>query len=84
MNKHVAASDFVGAEALKLVAVPAPGETATYFRLHALREAAHALDVSITRYLNTPALPACADYRQRRLNSVEEDVADLKKVLSDA
>jgi hypothetical protein len=83
MNKHLAKSDFTGS-ALKLVAVPAPGDTATYARLAELELAAFALWRSINTYRNTPAFPINAEYRKNRMERVEADIEDMRKALGDA
>lgn len=83
MNKHVAHADYFG-PSLKLVAVPAPGDTATYARLAELELAAFALWRSINTYRNTPAFPINAEYRQNRMERVESDIADMRKALGDA
>ena len=82
MNKHLTRADLTNV--VPLVAVPNAGDTATYFRLHEMRQAAYALQRSIDRYLNTPALPACATYREERMALFEHDVADMRKVLRDS
>lgn len=83
MNKHVRPKDFEGATALKLVAVPAAGDTATYLRLAEMRQAAHALFLHIVQYQAIPCYPENADYRQRAIETIEEAIADMRKAMND-
>jgi len=81
MNKHVRPNDFAGSTALKLVAVPAPGDTSTYMRLAEIEQAAYALFRHIIEYRAIPAHPENADYRARQILIVEEDMADMMKAI---
>lgn len=80
--RHAKADDFAGSP-LRLIAVPEAGDTSTYARLNRLRAEANALVKSIDRYLHTPAFPANAEYREARMKMVEENIADMRKALSD-
>jgi hypothetical protein len=83
MTKHLAKSDFTGS-ALKLVAVPAPGEPATYQRLTDIELAAYGLWRRVLAYSAVPAFPVNEDVRQRRMALIEESIADMRKALGDA
>jgi hypothetical protein len=64
-----------------LVAVPAPRDLSTYRRLEELHAAAKALVTHIETYRHTPALPACAEYREQRMALVEEAVRDMQEAI---
>lgn len=83
MNKHMQPRDFDGAAALRLVAVPAPGDTASYARLAELEQAAYALWRHIIEYRAIPAYPGNGDYRQQAMETIQADAADMRKALSD-
>lgn len=82
MTKALRKSDFVGSP-FKLVAVPAAGDTATYARLTDIELAAYALWRTILTYRAIPAHPGVAEYRERAMAMVEENIADMRKALSD-
>ncbi len=83
MNRHLRQSDFTG-PALKLVAVPAPGETESYQRLTDIELAAYGLWRRVLAYNSVPAFPINADVRERRMKLIEESIADMRKALGDA
>ena len=72
------------ASPLRLIAVPEPGDVMTYQRLEAIQLAAKALVTHIDTYRATPAHPVNNEYRESRMARIEEDIADLRKVLGDA
>ncbi len=80
MNKHVAPADV---SPLRLLAVPGPGNAAAYSRLTEVEMASYALFRHILEYRAIPAHPMNADYRARQWATIEEDMANMRKALSD-
>lgn len=80
MNRHLRKSEFA-ASPLKLVAVPEPGDVATYAKINDIAQCAYALWRNILTYRDTPAYPVNAEYRKARMERVEESIADMRKAL---
>jgi hypothetical protein len=64
-----------------LHAVPPAGDTSTYARLATLEHEAFALYHSIVTYRAIPAHPSNAEYRERSMARIEENIADMKEAL---